>query len=41
MHPLFDFFGWLMYYSAKNTFILLRVLAEAIGNAYVGAAIET
>jgi hypothetical protein len=28
-------------YSAKNTFALLRVLAEAIGNAYVGAAIVT
>ncbi|KAK0468124.1 exocyst complex protein [Desarmillaria tabescens] len=26
---------------AKNTFALLRVLAEAIGNAYVEAAIET
>ncbi|KAF5387631.1 hypothetical protein D9615_000574 [Tricholomella constricta] len=26
---------------AKNTFALLRVLAEAIGNAYIGAAIET
>ncbi|GLB33998.1 putative exocyst complex component Sec10 [Lyophyllum shimeji] len=25
----------------KNTFALLRVLAEAIGNAYIGAAIET
>ncbi|KAG6812997.1 hypothetical protein H0H92_014928 [Tricholoma furcatifolium] len=27
--------------NAKNTFALLRVLAEAIGNAYVGTAIET
>ncbi|KAG6854906.1 hypothetical protein C0991_012096 [Blastosporella zonata] len=27
--------------NAKNTFALLRVLAEAIGNAYIGAAIET
>ena len=26
---------------AKNTFALLRVLAEAIGNAYIEAAIET
>ncbi|KAG5650308.1 hypothetical protein H0H81_012675 [Sphagnurus paluster] len=26
---------------AKNTFALLRVLAEAIGSAYIGAAIET
>lgn len=30
-----------MVYSAKNTFALLRVLAEAIGSAYVGVAIET
>ncbi|KAG6821543.1 hypothetical protein H0H93_000052 [Arthromyces matolae] len=27
--------------NAKNTFALLRVLAEAIGNAYMGAALET
>ncbi|KAG6868166.1 hypothetical protein C0993_006834 [Termitomyces sp. T159_Od127] len=27
--------------NAKNTFTLLRVLAEAIGNAYLGAALET
>lgn len=29
-----------MYHSAKNTFALLRELAEGIGSAYVGAAIE-
>ncbi|KAG6877239.1 hypothetical protein C0992_010465 [Termitomyces sp. T32_za158] len=27
--------------NAKNTFALLRVLAEAIGSAYLGAALET
>ena len=27
--------------SAKNTFALLRVLAGAIGNAYVETAVET
>jgi exocyst complex component 5 len=31
----------LTFSSAKNIFALLRVLAEAIGNAYVEAAIET
>lgn len=29
------------YHSAKNTFVLLRVLAEAIGNGYIEAAIDT
>jgi hypothetical protein len=37
----FDLSGRLMDHRAKNTFALLRVLAEAIGNAYVGVAIET
>jgi hypothetical protein len=33
--------GLIMFCSPKQTFALLRVLAEAIGNGYVEAAIET